>query len=302
MHCELIVPALLGAPHEQRLPALELLLARGRRTRSAPAGPADWLLEAFGGGAPGDEVWMRADPVHLRADRDRLVLHPGTGFAIAREEAEALCAALNRHVEGLLNFFASRPNSWRAKSTIAEKLETPATLEAAGQDINAALPRGAGAMRWHALLNEAQMVLHGHPVNEAREQRCEPAVNGVWLWGAARLPRAASGPWQSVSADDPVALELARLAQLSHGMLPGSAMNWLDRQPEEGRHLLVLDPRCDRMQRLEEFWFAPLLAALKRARIGMITLHAPESGRSFETTRGDLRRFWRRGRPIHAYR
>jgi hypothetical protein len=33
----------------------------------------------------------------------------------------------------------------------------------------------------------------------------------------------------------------------------------------------------------------------------MITLHAPEAGRAFETIRGDLRRFWRRRRPLGDY-
>ena len=35
------------------------------------------------------------------------------------------------------------------------------------------------------------MLLHAHPVNEAREARGEPAVNSLWLWGAG--PRAAPG-------------------------------------------------------------------------------------------------------------
>jgi hypothetical protein len=30
-------------------------------------------------------------------------------------------------------------------------------------------------------------------------------------------------------------------------------------------------------------------------------VHAPDSGHSYETIRGDLRRFWRRTRPLAAY-
>ncbi|MGH8722073.1 MAG: hypothetical protein ACREU4_08820, partial [Burkholderiales bacterium] len=55
---------------------------------------------------------------------------------------------------------------------------------------------------------------------------------------------------------------------------------------------------------LDAEWFAPLLAALKRRRNGMLTQHLPDAGRAYETVRSDLRRFWRRPRPLqsHAHR
>ena len=52
---------------------------------------------------------------------------------------------------------------------------------------------------------------------------------------------------------------------------------------------------------MEELWFAPLLAALRAGRIGMLTVRVPDAGASFETVRGDLRRFWRRPRPLANY-
>ncbi|HSN34260.1 MAG TPA: hypothetical protein VLU41_16340, partial [Ideonella sp.] len=86
MHCELVVPGLLSAPPAGRLPALELLLARGRR-QTAPAQSLErWLQEAFGadeappaagaltllasGVEPGAAGCVRADPVHLELMRD----------------------------------------------------------------------------------------------------------------------------------------------------------------------------------------------------------------------------------------
>jgi hypothetical protein len=33
----------------------------------------------------------------------------------------------------------------------------------------------------------------------------------------------------------------------------------------------------------------------------MITIHVPGTGATFETVRGDLRRFWRRPRPLAEY-
>jgi hypothetical protein len=177
--------------------------------------------------------------------------------------------------------------------TAPAAIDTPPTRELAGKDIDAHLP---GAP-WPALLNEIQMALHEHPVNERREV----PVNSVWLWGAGALPASAAGPWRSVTADEPVALGLARLAGIRHRSPPRTAHAWLAEMPEDGHHLVALEAAH---ATLEADWFAPLLAALKSGRIGLLTLHAPEAGLTFEIARPDLRRFWRRARAVadHAPR
>jgi len=342
MHCELLVPALfpararlLAALAAQRLPALELLLARGRHAGHECALPERWLLEQFGcSGAPlpagaltaladgaGADVssvdgsWSRADPVHLRVDRDRLTLVPGAALEVSGEEAAALCEALNRHFSPELRFHPPHPRRWCARLGTAKGPDSAPTLEVAGEDVSAHLPSGEDASRWHALLNEIQMVLHAAPVNEARERRGEPPVNSVWLWGPGALPSGVRARWRSVSADDPVALGLARLAGVAQRRLAVDFQAWMAQAPEGGCHLIVLEQLREphalgdaqsyaaRLQALEARWFAPLLAALRRGRIGMITIHVPDGtqARSCETIRGDLRRFWRRARPLASY-
>jgi hypothetical protein len=184
-------------------------------------------------------------------------------------------------------------------------LDSPA-LEAAGRDV--ATARGNDA-----LLTEIQMLLHAHPVNEAREARGEPAVNSLWIWGAGLMPREAHGAWRSVAAADPAALGFAQLAGIRREALPPSAAAWLERLPEDGRHVAVLDalraPLAlgqqaeyeEAIEALERHWFAPLLARLRAGEIGMLTLRVPDAGAGFEAVRGDLRRFWRRPRSIAHY-
>jgi hypothetical protein len=323
VHVELVVPALFHAQTEA--PALQILLARGRRSNGDPAALEDWYGNAFGLDVPlaagalsalafgmdaANGNWLRADPVHLRADRDRVLLIPGAGFEIALDEAQQLCEALNRHFSAQFTLHAFAPDCWGLQAKAAMSLQTRPPIEIAGRDIDAELPD----KRWHALLNEIQMALYQHAVNTARETRGEPVVNGIWLWGAGPLPAKANGPWQSVSATDPVALGLAKLAGVRHQVPAAGAAPWLERAPEDGRHLVVLDSLrgaqalgdaealAARLQSLEERWFAPLLAALRSGRIGMLSLQVPDAGASFETVRGDLRRFWRRPRPLTSYR
>jgi hypothetical protein len=200
----------------------------------------------------------------------------------------------------------------RVEGLAIDGLRTQTPGDVAGKDINRHLPAGAGSIRWHQVLNEIQMVLHEHPVNEAREARGEPAVNSVWLWGAGHLPKGLSAPFQSVTADDPLALGLAQTTGLRHRAVPADAQAWLDRLPGEGRQLLVLDalrmPLAlsdfdawrTRIADLESRWFAPLVAALKAGSVGMVTVLVPDGTdlRAFESTRNDLRHFWRRPKPL----
>ena len=316
MHCELVVPGLFAAGAGSRFASLELLLARGH-SRAAPSQRLEeWLQEAFDlgegpfpagaltllacGGDPAEASWARADPVHLRLMRDHVVLVPSAGFELSASEASALCDALNRHFGGL-KFTACEPRRWCV--TPAEAIESPNPLELAGRVID---PRGSTA----PLLNEVQMVLHAHPINEAREARGEPTVNSLWLWGAGSAKHARCD-WQSVAADDPAVLGAARLAGARHRPLPASGRDWLERLPADGRHLAVLDALRVRLalgeepalDELEKQWFEPLLAALRSGRIGMLTVHVPDGAEalSFETVRGDLRRFWRMAKSIEHY-
>jgi len=293
MHCELMLAGVLAS--DARLPSLELLLARGRVARSDPQGAAAWLgrscgLEALPAGAltagePG--FWVRADPVHYRLLRDRVAIAPA-GPLDART-AEAMVETLNRHFEGTHAFRAVAPDAW-VMSGEAAPLEALPTAEVLGRDFAEVLPAG----RWPALLNEIQMALHEHPSQEG-----SPAeVNGVWLWGPGELPGRVSPPWRSLVADDPLALGLARAGAVEHGPLPHDAADWLRSLPGEGLHAALLGALAPEM---EAEWFAPLLEALRRDRIGMLTVRAPEAGVAAEAVRLDLRRFWRRPRPLEAH-
>jgi hypothetical protein len=286
-----------------------------------------WLAEKFGldeGAFPAGAVtvratsedaaaqsksWLRADPVHLRLEHGRATLVPGAALAISVGEAEGYVTALNRDFEGRHSFVMARPDQWCLNVADEFPLAAAPPLELAGREGDASLPGG----RWNALLNEIQMALHDHPANTARELRGAPPVNSVWLWGAGRLPETLSGPWQSITSDDALAAGFAQLAGMRRRALPASATEWLERAPLEGRHLLVLDSlrsvvalsgteeHAARLAALEARWCGPLLEALRSDRVGMVTVHAPDSGRSYETVRGDLRRFWRCARPLAAY-
>ena len=212
MHCELIVPGLFAEASGARATGLELLLARGRASHSEPRSLEGWLKEAFGlqdhgmpagaltlaasGRDAGGECWGRADPIHLRLLRDRLIVVPGDAFALSAEEAGALTTALNRHFAGSLVFEPVQAHRWCVRLERGFAFDAGSPLDVAGRDVDLALRIGGeDGRRWSQLVNEIQMLLHAHSVNQAREARGEPAVNSVWLWGVGTAPALAQTRW-----------------------------------------------------------------------------------------------------------
>lgn len=320
MHCSLFIPDFFSAgnpAHAHRLESAETLIAKGRRRRKPAAAAEAWLFERFGararrglpvapytmladGGVPEDHFWMRADPVHLSVGVDGLRLD-GAALEVTRVEADALAGALNRHFGDALAFHALRPERWYVRLPAAPDIDTTPPSAARGASIGDKLPSGADATRYHALMNEAQMALHEHPVNTEREVRGAPSVNSVWFWGGGVLEAPQARSYSAVLAHDPLARGLARAARIPDRPLPRDGRAMLAALPAEGVALAVLDAAPS--PALERDWFEPLLAALREGRLGMLSLCF--SGRSslleVETVRADLRYFWRARKPLEAW-
>ncbi|HXH04027.1 MAG TPA: hypothetical protein VNN09_12005, partial [Candidatus Competibacteraceae bacterium] len=224
----LLIPGLLGPWPEAdrpgfpcpRLPALERLLARGEGKDTASRGLEASLARLFGleggelpvaaitrlaeGGEPDREGWwLRADPVHLKADLHQIVLFDARHLQLRPDEAAALAAAFNRTFAGDgLILETPHPERWYLRLAADPGITTVTLAEAVGRDINPLLPAGPEARRWRALLTEIQMLFHLDPVNQAREAAGQPEVNSLWLWGGGRLPARLAAPVAALYAAD----------------------------------------------------------------------------------------------------
>ena len=334
MNCHLLVPELFwpaaagGEPYRGlSLPALETLLARGARTRSAGASLERWLAAAHSlsaelplapyslrgdGVAPGDHWWLRADPVHLKVHGDRLVLADASRLELTTDEAREYVATLNRHFAGEhLTFIAPSPERWYAKVAAEPRLGTLATTEVAGRSVAPFLPGGSDGARWRKTINEIQMLLHEHPCNSAREAGGRLPVNSAWLWGAGRESRLPA-PYAATWADHPLVMGLAAAGGTAARPLPASGA-LLDSRGG-GTQLVTLTslpataygdlPQWrEALAGLERDWFHPLLDALRKGAIESLTLHGLGADFSYssEMRPRDRWRFWRARRPLHAY-
>ena len=343
MQCTLLVPDLFlpravpdDAYRELHLPALEQLCSRATRSDQALEGHDAWLCQAFAvapqpdwpvapltlaadGGDAADYFWLRADPVHLRATRDRVSLADASVLAIRPGETEALVAALNAYfADDTRQFFAPHPERWYLRLTGHPQIATRTLLEAIGKDINPLLPAGPQALHWHRVTNEIQMLLHAHGVNEARESRGEPTINSVWLWGGGTRPAVAPSGFHAVWSNDALALGLGKCASVPAAPTGESAEHWLEsamRFARGSRHLVVLDQLLmpahhgdlarwrTQIAALEQDWFAPMLGALRKRRVAGLALVGlgPERCLQFDLTPSTLLRFWRASAPLAGY-
>ncbi len=310
LHLIVSAPAAGGLEPVGRLPTLETLRARGR-PQVAAAHLTEAICRAFGltsswpvapyalaldGVDPGERVWLRADPVSLQLFRDHLVLADTPTLGLQQDEAQALIEGLNRHFapDGL-HFVAPVPERWYLALDAQPDLAAQPSEAVAGRDIHPFLPQGADAAFWLARINEAQMLLHEHPVNEAREARGDLPVNSLWPWGAgshAALPMPAC---DCLCASHPTALALAKAC----GLPVRAAAGWADLAGQAGQALVVLDASGDADQdwpkRLEADWLRPALRSLQTGRLHALRLEWPGAQAGcLELAPGDAWKFWRR--------
>lgn len=293
MPLTLLVPDLLppvdapAALREVRLPGLEKALGRADVTREGSDGAYGWLgtewgvappvpfaaIALAGEDQPREGTWMRADPVHLRIERDLVALHDASVLDVGKDESEALVGALQAlFLDDGLEFHATAPDRWYVRLSGADAPQTTPLHAAVGRDIFTLLPRGAGPLNWRSMITESQMVLSGHEANARRDEAGLPAINSVWFWGEGALPAAVAPRYAQVYANDAFARGLARLAGVATRPLP-ERFEGLDVPDADAETLVVLDDLTRPMRRadvdswvalaksLDQRWFAPAAKA-----------------------------------------
>lgn len=298
----LIIPGLAAWRDSPRgdeiaMPGLEHLLARGR-AEGGETSLADALCQVFGVARQQDSplapitatyddlnanvgYWLRADPVHLQVGMRGMTLLDSEHVGLSMAESEALAAALDPLFrEAGWHLLAPVPERWYAHPSRPVKLQTTPLDEVATRHVNSALPVGPSAALIMQLVNDAQIILHDHPVNQARERRGQAPINSLWLWGGGEMAKTGRR-FQQVLAGQTEALALALLSGSASAPCPARLRDL----PRGDSTLLVLPEfpahaSAEDAARLDAEWFMPLLHGLRSGRIrrATLTLTGPEGG------------------------
>lgn len=313
---DLFLPREFAAASGLAIPHLEKLIARGTRD-TLPAAPIEALLCGMFGvdalaevSANFDELeagsWVRADPVHLRLQREQVVLLPDVDVDV--DEARRFCDSLNVHfaVDGL-EFFAPHPARWYLKFDEPLEACTVPLSQVAGRNIHGHLPGGRDARRLQQIFNEIQMLLHAHPLNEAREARNALPVNGLWLWGGGEGGSSAQCAYAAASSDDVLVEMLAASADIPFVPWQKTWRSDVDLLVWGGLRRALrrgdLDAWRAALLEFEEGYAKPLWQALRSGKIGglQIDILGSDGMMQINLCRADTFAFWRGSRRLTEY-
>jgi hypothetical protein len=221
----LVVPYAAGlceagahALHILRLPHLERLLARMQPAASTAtdehslnlphehvlAASRGWPLidgclplaawGAFGDGLPladADLAWGLLTPSFWEVGREQIVLRDPAELNLDAAESQALLQAVRALFETLgWTLHWAAPLRWYATHASLASLATATLDRVVGRAIDPWLPQRLAGRQVRSLQSEVQMLLHSHPINDAREARGALPVNSFWLSGTGVTPRA----------------------------------------------------------------------------------------------------------------
>jgi hypothetical protein len=280
---------------------LRALLAKADRLGNGAAGYLEGLAAYFacGNGMPaaaltrdhlaGDAAqapaWLSADPAWVQPDLSGARLLACGQLQLGMEEAQALAEPLKPvFADAGMQLDVSSPDRWHVRLPSQDALPTFAAPEQAlGEDLYEHLPHGPDERRWRALFNEAQVMLHQHPVNAARRARGLPPVNAIWLWGGGALPAKVTTTLAGVIGDDLLLLALARHAGIamqarSAASISAAKAGWL------------VDLQDQNVDDIAHTWLPSLQALSKREPV----VFAFASGERWLHRPWHRLRFWRR--------
>ena len=221
-----------GRDKVRHAPAFAAWLARGTTMPAAMPGylvamaeqfrwpdgplPAAALIRQSVAGDAGDALWLSADPAWVQPELNGARLLACGNLGLRLEESMALVHALAETFEAEgMKLLVGDSQHWQLRlPTYVDVPSFPEPEEALGADLFEQLPKGDDGRRWRALINEAQVVLHNHPVNAARVARGLPPVNSVWLWGAGALPDWVECGLGRIYSDDLLAWALGHRANV----------------------------------------------------------------------------------------
>lgn len=225
--------------------------------------------------------WLRADPAHVRAEMGVVRLLACGDLGLTQAEADELIRPL-KILFGDVGFPLSAPHSsrWYLKLPKESKLpDFPSPDTAIGADIFSQFPADDTAKRWRALLNEAQITLHNHPLNAERIQKGLLPVNSLYFWGGGILPDQVKFHAGVIKSDDVIIKSLILHAGLN--------------QQEKSEGAALLDCRTIRDWSLfERDYLLAAIKELKNSKYTSIVLDFAD-GASHEIKASQKWRFWR---------
>lgn len=241
-------------------------------------------------------AWLRADPAHVRADMSTARMLACGELGLSEDD----CNSISRDLKPLFGdagfeFDARLPQRWYVRASPGAQLPSAVSPdEALGDDLKLHLPEGAAGRQWRQLFNEAQIILHNHPVNARRARIGAVSVNSLWFWGGGSLPAWVRSDLGLLISDRAELQSIADLASVSRVPL-ASGIEHGFKQARPGQGSILVDLFDARGEQLEGEGLAVLDSLLRRRQCCSVSLLFG-SGERLRFKPFHRFRFWRRMR------
>jgi hypothetical protein len=253
--------------------------------RYCPEAPITRMLDARDAS---HNAWLRADPAYVQADISGGRMLACGDLDLSLADCEALLHPL-KPLFGDEGFPISAPvpQRWYLMMPLESRFPEFSPPEAAlGDNLESHLPAGDAGRRWRRLLNEAQVILHNHPLNAQRAREGKPPVNSLWFWGGGALPSSVRCDHATVCGDELLLRGLCELSKTPQEPVPSAHSGKL----RDGDALVDLRG-AKHLGLLATDWILPAAAVLRSE--DSLRLDFAD-GAGWTIARSQRWRFWRR--------
>ena len=147
-------------------------------------GSARFEARALGVELKDDELPLCCDFIMLQSSHNDMILKDFTAGQLSADNGQLLLGALQEQIPDAVKFHpgSGHHNLMVIKDTaLTDRLMPPHEL--VGEGIRQHMPQGEASRELVYLMNQAQIILHNHPFNQARAKNGDDVINSVWFWG-----------------------------------------------------------------------------------------------------------------------
>jgi hypothetical protein len=197
----------LSTTHQNQTYSIDALLADALALRSTDSSPATTqglaMAQAFAAADDDPGRLLLVAAIHLQADLQGAIAVPIVENANNKKDTALIINDLIDvfKVDCDLVEIAEGGYLMRLKAFDAPR-HYPHPLSVLGKRVSPFIEQSRQVLPWYQLINEFQMFMHQHPVNEQRRQQGKLPINSLWAWGAGERPTPERRPtWY---CDDPL--------------------------------------------------------------------------------------------------
>ena len=312
------------------LPALNWMLTKGEHETTKADSASYSLCELFGLSPSENDfpvaaisrlsddnqhpqgIWLRADPVHVKTDRDGLILIDNNQFTMSQHDALALAADINIVLKAYgLELEVPVPTRWYLRFKDHLEIKTTPVDAIVGRDILPFMPGGDSRINLDQLMNDIQMTLHDSDVNKKREQDKKLPINSLWFWGYGELPKIIGRQWSYVMSDEMLAKGLSMIAATPYEELPESYHQIIKKDDDYNGLLVIssckqyshyhdLEGWLEALMLYESNWFQPLMESLKSRELDQLFIKTDTVSISID--KSSTYKFWKKQKSLAAFK